>query len=198
MNWREKFTSTRGRFGDHLRDIFPQNVIRGVEVGTGTASHTLRMLKAHPGLHLYAIDAWDLPNPSYRAERSICSRKMAKPVFAGKVLVKAMSALAPFKVRCVVLPGLSPEVARRFPPAQLDFVYLDGCHLPEAVLADIDGWLPKIRRGGYIAGHDYSRKHWPGLVAQVNDLSRRLGLPVLTKPGAQPGGPEWLLGPLEG
>ena len=37
----------------------------------------------------------------------------------------------------------------------LDFVYIDANHQYEAVLNDINDWLPNIKDGGYIGGHDY-------------------------------------------
>lgn len=37
----------------------------------------------------------------------------------------------------------------------LDFVFLDGDHSYEAVKNDITNWLPKIKDGGVLSGHDY-------------------------------------------
>ena len=37
----------------------------------------------------------------------------------------------------------------------LDFVFIDGNHQYEYVKADIEAWLPKIKVGGILAGHDY-------------------------------------------
>ena len=39
---------------------------------------------------------------------------------------------------------------------ELDLVYVDGDHRYEAVLADLKVWLPKLRAGGVMAGHDWS------------------------------------------
>jgi hypothetical protein len=38
----------------------------------------------------------------------------------------------------------------------LDLIYVDGDHRYEAVVADIKGWKPKLRKGGVMAGHDWS------------------------------------------
>ncbi len=36
-----------------------------------------------------------------------------------------------------------------------DLVYIDGDHRPDAVKKDIELYLPKIKKGGFISGHDF-------------------------------------------
>ena len=50
----------------------------------------------------------------------------------------------------------------------IDFVYIDGLHTYEQCKKDIENYLPLIRKGGYIAGHDYSNA-WPGVKQAVNE-----------------------------
>ncbi len=38
----------------------------------------------------------------------------------------------------------------------LDLVYVDGDHRYEAVVADVQGWKPKLRKDAVLAGHDWS------------------------------------------
>jgi len=52
----------------------------------------------------------------------------------------------------IELPSL--EASKQFSDGELDFVYLDGDHKTDAVIADIDAWKPKVRKGGILAGHD--------------------------------------------
>ena len=44
---------------------------------------------------------------------------------------------------------------QRFEDRSIDFVFIDADHTYEAVKSDIIAWLPKIRPGGIISGHDY-------------------------------------------
>lgn len=48
----------------------------------------------------------------------------------------------------------SVEAALDIPDNSLDLVYIDASHDMFDVLKDIKAWLPKIKQGGYIAGHD--------------------------------------------
>jgi len=60
--------------------------------------------------------------------------------------------------------GLNPErflinadsalAAERYDDGSVDFVFIDADHAEAAVKSDIAAWLPKVRPGGMIAGHD--------------------------------------------
>jgi predicted O-methyltransferase YrrM len=49
----------------------------------------------------------------------------------------------------------------------LDLVYVDGDHRYEAAVADLKGWLPKLRKGGVMAGHDWSFKAVQAALSEV-------------------------------
>ena len=48
--------------------------------------------------------------------------------------------------------------AKMHEPDSLDFVFIDGDHSTEAVTADIEAWLPKLKPDGVLAGHDAARE----------------------------------------
>lgn len=52
----------------------------------------------------------------------------------------------------------SLEAAGRFSDHSIDFVFIDGDHEYASVVADIRAWLPKVKPGGTIAGHDIDRE----------------------------------------
>jgi hypothetical protein len=64
---------------------------------------------------------------------------------------------------------LSHEAVLDFADESCDVVYIDMEHTYDAVSKDIDMWLPKVKVGGYLAGHDYNPGSWPGVVQAVNE-----------------------------
>ena len=65
-----------------------------------------------------------------------------------------------------------------FADGSLCCVYIDADHTYESVTEDITAWLPKIRAGGVICGHDYSGG-WKEVVRAVDDFfCKRSGLDV--------------------
>ncbi len=63
----------------------------------------------------------------------------------------------------------SEEASAYFKDGVFDFIYLDGNHNYEFVRQDIDLWLPKVKRGGYFGGHDYSNLALPGVMKAVEE-----------------------------
>lgn len=52
------------------------------------------------------------------------------------------------------IKNFSVPAADEFEDESLDFVYIDALHTYDAVKADIAAWLPKVKKGGFIGGHD--------------------------------------------
>jgi cephalosporin hydroxylase len=91
--------------------------------------------------------------------------------FAGLLHRNVLSCGLGDSVRLILADSVS--TAALFAPASLDFVFIDGDHSRAAVLADIAAWLPRIKAGGLLAGHDYkmtSQAHLRGVTEAVEGL----------------------------
>jgi len=64
----------------------------------------------------------------------------------------------------------SVEASKDFKDGSLDLVYIDAAHDYDSVKQDILTWLPKIKKGGFIAGHDYRYDPNIGVYEAVNDI----------------------------
>jgi len=64
--------------------------------------------------------------------------------------------------------SVSWDAANLFKDNSIDFVFIDADHSYESVTKDINSWLPKIKKGGIISGHDYFTS--PGVKSAVDEL----------------------------
>lgn len=71
----------------------------------------------------------------------------------------------------------SSDASADYDDRSLDFVFIDADHTYQSVKEDIACWFPKVKIGGFIAGHDYNlAKIWPGVCSAVDEF---LKLPFL-------------------
>jgi predicted O-methyltransferase YrrM len=49
-------------------------------------------------------------------------------------------------------------------------VFIDGDHEYDGVKEDIEAWMPKVRKGGILAGHDYQSGSFPGVDKAVQEV----------------------------
>ena len=47
-----------------------------------------------------------------------------------------------------------------FSDESLDFVYIDANHAYDFVKQDIELWWPKVKKGGWLCGHDFLKIDW--------------------------------------
>ena len=67
---------------------------------------------------------------------------------------------------------LSDVAAKYFENDSVDTIFIDAGHSYESVIKDIQSWLPKMKNGSVMAGHDYNG--WSGVGKAVREL---LGIP---------------------
>jgi predicted O-methyltransferase YrrM len=121
----------------------------GVFLGRSIIYLAQAMKAARKDLQLYAVDtfAGSPSDPVVLAAveahggslRAAFERNLADAGVAGMV---------------TVIPATSVQAARAFADGGVDLVFLDGDHAYDAVVADLLAWLPRVRRGGMLAGHD--------------------------------------------
>lgn len=124
----------------------------GAEIGVFEGAYSHRLLHYCSGLKLYGVDIWEI----YSGYRDYQPRHMASAYQKAQDNVKEYD--------CTLIKGWSTEVAKQFKDESLDFVFLDGNHAYEYVVADIAAWSKKVRKGGIIYGHDFddysNHKRW--------------------------------------
>jgi hypothetical protein len=112
-----------------------------VEVGTDRGLYAREFMSRWCGETLYCVDNWQpYPGMNYGRDGDFDF---------------AVHTLAPFAHRCKIVRADSHDAARTLnAPGPFEFIYIDGDHRYEAVLADLQAWFPRLAGKGVIAGHD--------------------------------------------
>jgi hypothetical protein len=121
-----------------------------VEVGSWAGRTAIAMAGA--GALVWCVDTWEgsVGDPVDDTERMV--RQAGGPDNVFRVFCRNVG---PARLFRSVFPCRGPSAlwADVF-PYLADLVFIDGDHRYEAVRADIAGWLPKVRPGGVLCGHD--------------------------------------------
>ena len=83
-------------------------------------------------------------------------------VINGSLYDKFLQNIEPVKDYINPIRTDSLSACKLYDDNSLDFVFIDAAHDYESVKADVISWLPKIKLGGILSGHDY----------QIEDVSR--------------------------
>lgn len=129
----------------------------GAEIGVHRGECSGNLLTLHPGLKLYMIDTWS-PD-TYNGKGDDAATEPFRKIYQenyNENYEAARKAVLEYADRVVIYGMHSVDTANLFPDGMFDFVFVDGAHDYESVKADIQAWLPKVKKSGYLIFHDYN------------------------------------------
>lgn len=130
-----------------------------IECGVYMGHSSKVMLAANPNLHLWAVDLFMV-----EGTKKVAEYFMAKEIADG---------------RLEIIPKSSPAAAEMLTHmmGQIDLCFIDGGHDTETVSKDIRSFLPLLRKGGVLCGHDLDQN-------PDNDVTQgvKQSLPSFTEP----------------
>lgn len=135
-----------------LSAVIGNNVRLLVEVGSADGGSICVFKEMYPEAQMIAVDPW------------YCNSNYGEEVFLG-----FLENVSKFN-DVAFLRMASLDAASLFCENSLDFVYIDSIHTYEMVRADIGAWLPKVKKGGWIGGHDYS-ENFPGVIQAADEAA---------------------------
>lgn len=128
-----------------------QGYTRGAEIGVWKGAFSASFCAANPKLHMLCVDPW-LSYPAWLDTKNAMPYDQAQRLMQASYEL-ACETLAP--LNCTIVRKFSAEAVADVLDRSLDFVYIDGNHVFDAVTEDLELWSPKVKRGGFVAGHDF-------------------------------------------
>jgi predicted O-methyltransferase YrrM len=139
----------------------------GIEIGTAEGYTTIHLLNSVPGLTLYGIDPyedyidWDarlISNSNVGYEQLLDKTKN----YDNYHHIRASSDVA----------------VQNLEDNSFDFIFIDGLHTYDQVLADCQNYYPKLKKNGLLLGHDYNMI--PDVKRAVDEFAASVSKPIAT------------------
>jgi predicted O-methyltransferase YrrM len=128
----------------------------GVWKGGSTAYMGVEIFNSGKKIHYDAIDTFE------------GSREHGQVVGLYEEAVQNLKPLIDLNV-VNIIRGHSQDVVSKYQDETIDFCFIDGSHEYEDVKKDIMAYLPKVKKGGILAGHDYDAI-WNGVIQAVDEI----------------------------
>jgi hypothetical protein len=149
-------------FYDFIVDQFDNAVF--VEVGTWkgqSIKYLAEKVKAkNKNIIIYGVDTFEGTPGEHDEDDNVKN---------GTLLQAYLDNIKSVSKNIKTIKGLSEFASQEFENESLDFVFIDADHQYESVKKDIELWLPKIKIGGIISGHDYAFGGYCGVIPAVNE-----------------------------
>lgn len=98
-------------------------------------------------------------------------------VINGTLYDKFLSNIEPVSDYIKVIKSDSVEASFLYEDNSIDFLFVDGSHEYEDVKKDLIVWFPKVKKGGVMAGHDYTGD-WKSVRKAVDEFGFENNLKV--------------------
>lgn len=156
------------RWDAALKRLPKNKKVRLAEVGVWCGNFSEQILKQRPLSKIIQVDRWTVYTPDEQLVETEARMSRYSQVTFDKAYHENLHRIAPFPKRVHIFKMDSIAAAAKIKDASLDLIFIDGAHSYQGCLADIIAYLPKIRRGGYIGGHDFPRR--PGVKRAVYEM----------------------------
>lgn len=131
----------------------------GVEIGVERGAYSKVLCEANPEAHVTGVD----PLQAYGGYREHVSQERLDGFYN-----EVMDKMKPHNYSFI--RKFSLDAVREFGDNSLDFVYINGNHDFQNTTNDIAEWSKKVRVGGIVAGHDFTRNKKKDYKCHVKDV----------------------------
>lgn len=147
-----------------------------VEVGSfkgrSSVAMAIEIINSGKDIKFYCVDTWE-GSEEHQSGKSFED----KDVVEKKLYEKFLQNIEPIKHIITPIRKPSLEAVNYFENESVDFIFLDAAHDYENVKKDLNVWKSKVKKGGLLAGHDWT---WETVRNAVEEFIKENNLQLIT------------------
>ena len=159
--------------GEFLRSLLPMlpSSCTAIEIGVqGGGFSELILNNLRPG-ELFLVDPWSGGSFDKNSETHYSTGVITAHATSSHLKCIQKKFVDDIRARTVIIKqGFSYDVVDSFRDDFFDFIYIDACHFYNSVRADLKSFLPKLKTGGLMCGHDYTKGDGYGVIQAVDEF----------------------------
>ena len=176
--YKQKISSPTPQFANRrqlFETVIPKNSI-GAEIGVGKGNFSQEILATCEPKELYLIDCWEHQDTTIYDDIANVSN------LEHLVNYEAVKDKFKYDFRVETIKEYSVRAADLFPDEYFDWIFIDANNSYSVIKDDLEAWLPKIKKGGFLCGHNYVlcdiKGGRFGVVPAVNEFVAHYGLEI--------------------
>jgi hypothetical protein len=122
----------------------------------------VEIINSQKNIKFDCIDIWE--NSHFYSEKMV---GQGYPTFSENLYQTFLNNITPVSHIINPVQSDSSAAAKTYADNSVNFIFIDGDHSYEGIKRDLECWLPKIKDGGIIAGHDY---HYDPIKRAVKEI----------------------------
>ena len=151
-----------------LRELYDELAPTGgtfVEIGVAYGASLAYMAsRSHRFDKLFGVDIWESHQGHGQLSDEVWQRVTSRSPMASCIAELDRSSVDMSKITLIRKTGV--EAAADFDDTSVNVIFIDEHHTLESVSTCIEAWLPKMKPGGIMSGHDCN-PHYPGVLQAV-------------------------------
>lgn len=142
------------------------------EIGVADGSFSLLALEYSKPREYHMIDCWKQQRGDYEIDP--CNYPQSKMDKMYKKVVEKFNIYEcgdGTRPKVTIHREYSSDAVTSFKDGYFDWVYIDADHTYKGIKADLGLWWPKVKPGGFLAGHDYhAKRRWVDVKRAVGEF----------------------------
>lgn len=141
------------------------------EIGVARGETSSYLLQQFPDLKMILIDPWMVHEKASEYHKSGDKEARMDAMQKEESFLTTTSNVGFAWDRVKMVRKQSLAAVHDIADGSLDVCFIDGDHTYQAVVDDLAAWWPKVKAGGYLAGHDFPHRRYKGVEQAVKEFT---------------------------